>query len=166
MRVFWYGWKRPWDIPSILLLTSTTQDKASSGQSSTLTSIEDGKLTIHTKSLLSFLQEIQKKHVNPEYDKSASACHRHTPPVHSVWPSNQQVCGVQPHQSPGTEELFIQTHYDDSLICMLRQNRTDSYRLFTKSTLWPLNTSFGTTFLHKWWYMINHASSLSCIHNC
>lgn len=128
------------------------------GRAAPWLSIEDGKLTIILKVILAFFRRFKRNMSTLNMTNLPQRCHRHTPPVHSVWPSNQQVCGVQPHQSPGTEELFIQTHYDDSpLIFMLRQNRTDSYRLFTKSTLWPLNTSFGTTFLHKWWYMINHA---------
>ena len=58
-------------------------------------------------------------------------CHRYTFPLYAVWPSNAQVCGIQPHRSPGAEEWSVRIHhYGTPLLLMQRQNRTDSYRLF------------------------------------
>lgn len=154
MRVFWCGWKRPWDIPSTLLLTCTTQDKASSGQSSTLTFYRGWEADNHTESHTSFLQEIQKKHHNLNMTNLPWRCHRHTP-QYTLW-------------DPAGNRRVAYSH----IKVLGQRNNSYTHTMMTalSSSCWGRRELIPTGYLqslffghqvpaleHKWWYMINHA---------
>lgn len=64
-RVFWYGWKRPWDIPPSFSLPLLHRIRHHQGRAAPWLSIEDGEADNHTKSHISFLPGDSKETYQP-----------------------------------------------------------------------------------------------------